>query len=145
MRTYRFREVLTLTGTTRSQLIHWTDVELIAAYGETTGTGHHRRFSFRNLVELRVAVLLAGYGLPVRTMAFIIGQFRGHLNEAGVLDRDEVVWVPGNLEQISRIWTGSAQDLAAKIGHRFFGDQAGLLIHVGGILADLAQATGDQL
>ena len=145
MLTYRFREVLSLTGASRSQLIHWTDVELIAAYSETTGTGHHRRFSFRNLVEVRVAVLLAGYGLPVRTMAFIIGQVRGHLNEAHALDRDEVVWVPGNLAQISRIWTGSAQELAAEMGQRFFKDQAGLLIHVGGILADLAKATGDRL
>ena len=56
----------------------------------------------------------------------------GHLNEAHALYRDEVVWVPGNLAQISRIWTGSAQELAAEMGQRFFNDQAGLLIHVGG-------------
>ena len=44
---------MTHTGAPRSQLTHWTNTGLISAgIAEAAGTGHHRVFSLRDLVEI---------------------------------------------------------------------------------------------
>ncbi len=59
---YSFSDVLRHTGATRNQLIRWTDLGVInAASGGGLGTGHHRRFSLINLVEVSVATELAAF------------------------------------------------------------------------------------
>ena len=67
--TFGFSELIQRTGVPRTRLIHWTQAGLIkAGVREAQGTGHHRVFSFYNLVEVAVANALANYGIDVATL-----------------------------------------------------------------------------
>lgn len=52
-------QVLRLTGVSRRRLAYWLDQGIVGAdVDEARGRGHVRLFSFRNLIEIRVAVWL---------------------------------------------------------------------------------------
>ncbi len=68
---------MTHTGATRSQLTHWTHSGLISAgIAESAGTGYHRAFNVRDLIDIRVAVLLASFGMTVPGMSFVLKMAR---------------------------------------------------------------------
>ena len=69
MKNYSFADVCGLTEASRSQFTHWTRQRLIVAdLAETTGSGHHRRFSFFNVVQAHIAVRLHRLGVLARVI-----------------------------------------------------------------------------
>ena len=95
-RTFGFGEVIDLTGVPRAQLIYWTQAGLITtAVREARGTGHHRVFSFRSLVEVAVAAALAQYRMSVRTIGFVLRAIGDPTHRAG-RDRATVAFVMGS-------------------------------------------------
>ena len=146
--TYRFGAVLAATGATRSQLIHWTNVRLVTPdVTETTGPGHQRVFSFQNLVEVRVAVFLAGYSISVRVMNFILRIVRRALRQMRRTgNRDRVLRIPGGTRDVNTVWDGTIGELADELRQPVGpATRAGLVVELGGIVTDLEAATGDHL
>lgn len=66
---YRLSDVVELTGAKRSQIENWCRSGwLIPEGGASAGTGDHRLFSFRNLVDVAIGVRLSRFHIPVRTL-----------------------------------------------------------------------------
>lgn len=92
---YSFSEVLGHSkGTSRSNLIHWTNVNAIKAdIQETAGTGHHRRFSLLNIIEVELCARVNAFGVPVKLLAEGVREFRQYhdllaaLTSAAPVDR----------------------------------------------------------
>ena len=74
---YSRRDIDRLTSATESNLTHWSKIGLLRAdVRETGGRGHHRRFSFRALVEAEIATHLNSRGMPVASIQALIEIFR---------------------------------------------------------------------
>jgi DNA-binding transcriptional MerR regulator len=74
---YTYSDVVRLSGSTPSNLKWWTNKNLIRAdVADTAGTGHHRRFSFLNLVEAAIAFELNQYGISVDGMRQMLDAVR---------------------------------------------------------------------
>jgi DNA-binding transcriptional MerR regulator len=77
VRSYTFAEVVRVSGATKSNVTHWAREGLIRpALEQTTGTGHHRRFGFGNLVEARLAKHLNAGGMPIAHMSVLLDHVR---------------------------------------------------------------------
>jgi hypothetical protein len=73
MRQYAPRHVAKHTGVSVPQIKRWTDAGLITAdFGGGGAKGKHRRYSFRNLFEVAIALELSKFQIPVRTMAALL-------------------------------------------------------------------------
>jgi hypothetical protein len=78
MKTYSFRDLMQLTGASRSHLTHWLKQGVVSAdVAEGSGPGHHRQFGFFNLIEAHVAERLSGINLPAGLMGFTLTYLRG--------------------------------------------------------------------
>ena len=132
--------MLAHTGATRSQLIYWTDAELITPdVTETAGTGHHRAFSFRNLIQVKIATLLAPRGLSV--------QYRWPLFFApcdcppaplGTGNRLD----PDRRDESHAVWTGSATEFPHELRHRVAGGGLiGIVIKLNEVVDGLREKT----
>ena len=134
---YRFRDVLAQTGATRSQLIYWTQVGLLRAdVEETVGTGHPRTFSWRNLVQARIAVLLAQRGLSVSATTFVLRAVK--VSKPGG-PAPEVVWIPARATTTHAVWMGSIPEFAAELRRPMAGGgDAGIVIKLQEVIAALA-------
>ncbi len=77
-RDFGFNEAVDLTGVTRSQLIHWSDKQLIVpSVAQTTGRGVPRRYSFEDLVLVRLAVVLVrDFGFPLSMLGRFLAPVR---------------------------------------------------------------------
>ncbi len=74
---YSRRDIGRLTSATESNLTHWSKIGLLRAdVQETGGRGHHRRFSFRALIEAEIAARLNSLGIPVAGIQALIEIFR---------------------------------------------------------------------
>ena len=144
---YRFKDVLAHTHATRSQLIYWTSVALItASSGVTPGTGRHRVFRFANLVEVRVAVLLARCGLKVNATAFVLAFVSRQLRRRRHAADMGMVWVPMDATDVNQVWHGSRKEFALALhGAGLLDPRVGILIDLSSVVADLEQATHDHL
>ena len=141
---YSFRDVLKATSASRSQLIHWTNTNLILPdIADTAGTGHARRFSFQNLVEVRIAVVLAGFGLRVDGLRFVLGHLRSQLRRRRPM-RDDVLVLNGNLRHPKQLWMGTLQEFLVECRRPMFLAQAGLFVNVGAIVGALEASTNDR-
>jgi DNA-binding transcriptional MerR regulator len=147
VQTYRFADVLAHTGVTRSQLIHWTDRGLIAAdVANAAGTGHHRVFSFRNLVEIRVAVLLARYRMPIPSLASVMQVVRRQLGLGRRSRGVELLWIPEPRARSGQVWAGSIEEFSHELHRPFFvNHRVGLLLNVRSIVEDIETSTQDVL
>ncbi len=77
MKEYSRSDIVRLTQATESHLTHWSKIGLLQADAlETHGTGHHRRYSFRALIEAEVAARLNFFGIPVAHIQILIEVFR---------------------------------------------------------------------
>src|SRR5215510_3346543 len=113
MQRYRFADVLTHTGATRSQLIYWTNEELITPDVEdTAGTGYHRAFSFRNLIQVRVATLLAPRGLSVKAIGLVLRALR---LSPSATHYPEIAWIPTDTTTAQTVWVGSVREFAHEL------------------------------
>ena len=138
---YRFADVLTHTGATRSQLIYWTDAELITPdVADTAGTGHHRAFSFRNLIQVKIATLLAARGLSVSTIGFILRALRLSPHASRY---PEIAWIPTDATTTSNaVWTGSIAEFPHELRHRMTGGGAiGIVIKLNELVDALREKT----
>jgi hypothetical protein len=73
-RVYNFSDLLT-TGATKSNLTHWIREQVIVpVFPQSPGTGHHKKFGFRNMLEALIALYLNG--IPIAHMRTILDLFR---------------------------------------------------------------------
>lgn len=67
---YSTADILRITTATKAHLIHWGAIKLIPAdVQETSGSGHHRRFSALNVLEIEVASALNRLQIPTSLIA----------------------------------------------------------------------------
>jgi uncharacterized protein (DUF433 family) len=70
-------QVIRLTGISRRRLAYWLDRDIVAAdVDEARGRGHVRLWSFRNLVEVRVALWLRDK-VSLQLIRAMVGKLRG--------------------------------------------------------------------
>ena len=73
MQEYSRRDIARWTRASESHLTHWSKIGLLRAdVRETAGRGHHRRFSFRVLVEAEIAAHLNAVGVPVANIQTVL-------------------------------------------------------------------------
>ena len=137
---YSFRDVLAHTGATRSQLIHWTNVGLVRAeVDETTGTGHHRAFSFANLAQVRVAVLLTGRGVTVPGLKLVLRVVTQLQKRDNVPD---IIWIPDSAKTLHAVWSGTTQEFVQELRHPVAGPaEAGMIVKLREVVDMLAVRT----
>lgn len=145
-RVYAFGDVLAVTGATRSQLIHWTTTKLITArVRDVQGSGHHRVFSLRDLVDVAVAVALAQYGISVKRMGLIVRGLGRHWRPT-TRAADTLLFIAGDPADPSAFWFGSRREFTAELHDPvLLTSCTGVLVDLGQIVAALEQATGDTL
>jgi DNA-binding transcriptional MerR regulator len=81
-RTYSLSEVQAFTGASLSNLQHWTSTGLIVADDKTPrGSGRHRQYSFRNLVEVAIAVDAHAAGLQSAGIGVILDRWRNLVSD----------------------------------------------------------------
>lgn len=98
---YSFADLLVLTDATKSNLTHWTNTGVVkAALEETSGSGHHRRFSALNVIETEVAFVVNKHRVPVETLREALDTFRSFHRKA-VAIYDEFASAPLNPEHIA--------------------------------------------
>lgn len=71
---YEAKATKHVTGASRRQLRYWEEIGLIVPSIEPTGcgTGHRRRWSFTDLVALRVVSRLRGQGFPLQRVRRVV-------------------------------------------------------------------------
>jgi DNA-binding transcriptional MerR regulator len=84
---YTQSDLIAMTGATRSQLTYWCKLGVVRADSETTGTGHHRLFTNRNVTEARIAVELSRIGLSVRAVSEALAEWRAEPCDAFTFHR----------------------------------------------------------
>jgi len=132
-----FRDVLTITGATRSQLIYWTHEDVVQAV--TAGTGHHRRFGFGQLVEVRVAVLLAARGFSLEALRFVLRALRPLLRRP---QPPAIVWVQTDGPAAGSVWTGTAAEFSREMKQPFgILGMVGIVIRLQDVIAGLRDVT----
>lgn len=143
-KTFGFGEVLDLTGVSRSQLIYWTQAGLITAgVREAQGTGHHRVFSFHNLVEVAVAIALARWGVAVPTIRRVVTALTQTEGPSPGETSDQLVFVTGDPATSRGIWAGTLEAFVGEVQTAFLiNEPVGMLINVGRIIRELAQRIG---
>lgn len=85
---YGFRDVLRLTGATRSQLIHWLNRGVIQASVQASpGTGVPNLFSFDDLVCLSVITdLVIAFSVPTSQVRILVPRLRDALRQQPPLE-----------------------------------------------------------
>src|SRR5262245_52953619 len=104
---YSLADALVLTSATKSNLQHWTTINIIAAdMVNTQGRGHHRRFSTFNLVEIELCAAINRYHVPAEVIRGAANIFRAFHIEA-VAFHEELTGVPFH-ESAVRVTTEGA-------------------------------------
>lgn len=85
---YSFSEVVSLSGATESNLTHWARSGLIVPDARRRrGSGHHRSYAFRNVVEAAIANYLNAAGMSVAQMKAGIAHLK-FIDDASAAIRD---------------------------------------------------------
>ena len=131
--TFQFGEVLALTDVSRSQLIYWTQKGLITAgVRAAQGTGHHRLFSVRNLLEVKVARALARCGVKVPSIQRVLTAIGTAGGGASGVTTDRLVFLMGDPASPVAVWAGTRVEFVSKLQTAFLlHEPVGLLINVG--------------
>lgn len=75
---FRVSEVVKLTGLTRRQLDHWDRTGFLRpSLAQAAGRGSARFYSFRDVVQLRVARELRDAGVPLQALRRVAEHLRG--------------------------------------------------------------------
>ena len=133
-RPFQFGEVLELTGVSRSQLIYWTHRGLITAgVRKAQGTGHHRLFSFGDLVAVAVARALARCGVTVPSIRRVLTAIAPAVGAADETS-DRLAFLMGDPASPHAVWVGTRDEFVAELQTAFLINQpVGILIDVGRI------------
>src|SRR5215210_1403406 len=79
---YRGPQVCTIVGITYRQLDYWARTDLIRpSLADAKGSGTQRRYSYRDLVELKVIKSLLDAGVSLKQARTAIEYLRAHLGE----------------------------------------------------------------
>jgi DNA-binding transcriptional MerR regulator len=90
---YTTADLLRLTTATKGNLIHWSAIQLIQPdIEDATGSGHHKRYSALNVIEVDIAAHLSTLKVPTALIAYALDGFRG-FHEAYV-----ALWQTGPLD-----------------------------------------------
>ena len=74
---YTTADLLRLTTATKGELIHWGAIRLIQPdIQDTKGSGHHKRFSALNVVEVEIAAALNKFQIPTALIGRGLDEFR---------------------------------------------------------------------
>ena len=140
---FGFGEVAKLTGVPRTRLIHWTQAGLITAgVREAQGTGHHRVFSFRNLVEVAVANELAQYGIGVTTIRRVLTMLPTAAFSPRGATPDGLILL-GDPAGAGGVWVGTRDELATELETPFLiNAPVRILINIGQIQLELTGRLG---
>ena len=77
MKTYTFADVMRIVGVSRSHLTHWTKLGVVSApTTQGKGPGHHRQFSFFNLIEAHIAQQLNSVNVSAGVMRMTLAYLR---------------------------------------------------------------------
>lgn len=72
MTTYKVSEVIDILTIRKSRVQYYVDQEIIDPIVPSEGPGTYRKFSARNIAEIRLAMLLAKKGVGVKTIGAVI-------------------------------------------------------------------------
>jgi hypothetical protein len=97
---------------------------------------------FQNLVEVRIAVVLAGFGLRVDGLRFVLAHLRPQLRRRRPM-RDDVLVLNGDLRRPTQLWIGAFKEFLDECRRPMFLAQAGLFVNVGAIVGALETSTHD--
>jgi len=148
--------MLELTGATRAQAIHWKNLGIIRAdIQESTGTGVPNLYSFRNLIEIRVAVeLVARFKVVHAPLAVLLQYVRDAMETKAefvwfsrldrnylppeakkVLDSGGEIGVLALLERPPYCISGKREELWQEImvGAQELGDLTGIVVDLGAV------------
>ena len=76
---FTFGDLVRFTDATKTNLIHWTTIRLIRPDVEDgKGTGHHKRYSVINMVEVQLAAAMNRLHIPTAVMRQGLRAFRDH-------------------------------------------------------------------
>src|SRR5436309_8266741 len=79
---YRGPQVCTIVGITYRQLDYWARTDLIRpSVADARGSGTQRRYSYRDLVDLKVIKSLLDAGVSLQSARVAIEYLRDHLGE----------------------------------------------------------------
>ena len=144
---YSLADLLVLTDATKSELTHWTKSGIVrAAIEETSGRGHHRRFSAFNVIETQLAVVVNKLRVPAETVLEALNTFREFHRQAVAIHEqmaDAPVINPEHLSLFSTV--EQRHSVARSFVMRFFNafsnanrDQAGIdrALQLAGALGD---------
>ena len=139
---FGFGDVMTLTGVARSKLTHWVQSGAVAAgIREASGTGHHRVFSFANLVAVAIAAALARNGVTLAGIQRVLAALPAPLP---VGPDDLLLFVMGDPAHAGSQWAGARAEFVAELRHTFLiHEPVGILIDVGRIIQTLTAQIGD--
>lgn len=68
MRTFDKKAVIALTGLTYRQIDYWTTTGIVVPFKASAGKGSRREYSFKDLVQLRVAKRLRAEGISLQKL-----------------------------------------------------------------------------
>jgi len=78
VKTYKSKEVQHMLNIRKSRLQYYVDSGVVNPEIDTTGRGVSRRYSQRNMVEVKLAMVLIRLGIGVETVARIIKSISRH-------------------------------------------------------------------
>ncbi len=102
-----------LVGITYRQLDHWTTKGLIqSSLADATGSGSRRRYSYHDLVELKIAKKMRDQGIDLKSIArafeYLRDQLGGEVASANLVISGEDVLLVGEDEVLSLLRGGQA-------------------------------------
>lgn len=109
-------DIASLARVTYRQISHWVKTGLIVPEKDTSGTGDHRIFNFRNVVEARVIKELRDRGISLQKIRRCVEFLRKYLpNENHLLSKEllltdgtSIYWCRNEKEVVDTLRKGQA-------------------------------------
>lgn len=108
---YSANDVRELAGVSYRQLDYWTRTGLVAASAAPAhGSGNHRRYEFRDLLEVKIIASLLETGLSLQKVRSAVEQLHkigvNELSDATLICDGQTVFYCQDIEQITDLLTG---------------------------------------
>lgn len=119
LRPYSAKDVIAHADIERGQLTHWTDSGLItASIRNERGSGKHRVFSFRNIIEARLAGELSQYGIPTSDIRLALRElhWRDLMADALLRAPSDPPTTPWGPQQVARLDRAGAIHFGSRSG-----------------------------
>ena len=112
---FGFGDALRLTDAKPTQLTYWVQAPLITAgIREGDGPGHHRLFSYANLIEISIAVALAQQGVKLPSIRTVLRMVKVP-SRPPRKPLDRVVFLMGDPKRPSGTWMGTRAEFITEM------------------------------